>query len=274
MKTINFPKFRMIFILTASLFFIHCEKVANFVFSDKDDVKMGANFDKEIRSNKAQYKVLENEQIRSYVQSIVKELLKSKAISKKKVFPYRVTVLDGDDTVNAFCTPGGYIYVYTGLLKFLENEASLAAVLAHEIAHAERRHARQRMLSQMGVQLIVMAILGSTDNVLLEAGARIAGNLSVLHNSRGDEMEADESAFEYLGATKYYRGGMSFFFDKISRERKGSKFGKKLEGLFSTHPIPEDRLRKNEERIEKADISPPSEKNLFTDRYEKAVGTL
>ena len=63
----------------------------------------------------------------------------SSYIKYKNVFPYKIEIIQDDSTVNAFCIPGGYIYVYTGLIKFLNNEAALTGVIAHEIAHAENR---------------------------------------------------------------------------------------------------------------------------------------
>ncbi|MCB1177539.1 MAG: M48 family metalloprotease [Leptospiraceae bacterium] len=194
----------------------NCEKLADSFFSEKDDVKMGLSFDKEIRSNSGKYTVLQDKILLNYVQKIVNTLKKSPKIKRKSVYPYKVTILDDDKVINAFCTPGGFIYVYTGLMKFLENEASLAAVLAHEIAHAEKRHARQRMLSRIGINILLSLLLGSNDNPWIELGMKLGGGLAVLHNSRGDEKEADEEAFKYLENSPYYRGGMSYFFDKVS----------------------------------------------------------
>ena len=188
-----------------------CEKMAEIAFSDKDDWELGNSIDLEIRSKREQFRVLENIELQTYIQSIVKQLIRAPQIKKKKLFSYKVTVLDDDGVVNAFCTPGGYIYVYTGLLKFLDDEASLAAVLAHEIAHAEKRHVRQRMLSAMGLQIILSALIGKDSSLVKEMGFQLVGNLALLSNSRAEEMEADELGFLYLKSSPYYQGAMSFF---------------------------------------------------------------
>ncbi len=73
-----------------------------------------------------------------YIKSVADKILKSDQFRYKKVFPYKITILDDDDTINAVSTPAGNIFVYTGLLKLIQDEATLAAIIAHEIAHAEK----------------------------------------------------------------------------------------------------------------------------------------
>lgn len=259
-------KLSILFLILLS--FSHCEKLTEIAFPDDSDIEVGLNFDKEIRSSSG-YRISQNEGLRNYVQSITDRLLKSPAVQKKSIFKYQVTILEDAETINAFCTPGGFIYVYTGLLQFIENEATLAAILAHEIAHAEKRHARQRMLGGWGVQLFTVIISIFLDSSLAQFGMELAGNFMILQNSRDDELEADELAFEYLEATPYYRGAISYFFEKIQNKEKSGPLAKRLESLFSTHPIPEERLQKNEERILKAKIDPPSEENLFTTSFQR-----
>ncbi|MEM7179850.1 MAG: M48 family metalloprotease [Spirochaetota bacterium] len=247
-----------------------CEKAVNLVFSDADDVEIGKSMDTQIRNSK-EYKVLRNTPLRNYVQKVANEVLRSKFVRKKNIYPYKVTLIEDDSTINAFCTPGGFIYVYTGLLRILPNEASLAAVLAHEIAHAEKRHARQRMLAAFGVELIISLILGEGSSILVEIGSKLAGNLALLSNSRGDELESDEMGFLYLQGSIYYPGAMSYFFDEIQKSRKDNRIVKMLSGFLSTHPLPEKRLRKNYERIQKAEIPKAKASNLFTRRYKRTL---
>lgn len=263
------------FLLILSLFlFSGCDKITDTFFSDESDVSVGLNFDKEIRSSE-QHKISINQEAREYIQTIVDTILKSEHIKKKDVYKYQVTLLEDDEMVNAFCVPGGYIYVYTGLMKFIENEATLAAILAHEIAHAERRHARRRMIGEAGLKIVLAVIFGAMDNSLAELGLELASGLAILHNNREDEMEADELAFLYLEKSPYYRGAMTYFFEKISEEQKGSNpLVKRFEGLLSTHPIPEARLEKNKERIQKAGLKPPTERNIYAERYMEMVESL
>lgn len=269
-----FRKFALTLVFIALSFLASCEKLADMSFSEKDDVEMGANFDKEIRSDTANFKILENEPLRLYVQGIINQILKSPAVKRKKVYNYKVTLLDGDDVINAFCTPGGYIYVYTGLLKFLENEATLAAVLGHEIAHAEKRHVRQRMISAMGIEFVLKVLLQDNSSLFKEIALGVAGMLVLLQNSRSDELEADELGFAYLKTTPYYEGSMSFFFEKIKEKEKSSRLSKALESVLSTHPIAENRLEENDKRIKAGKIKSKIPANLMERRYKNTITEL
>lgn len=265
--------FRILFFHSILLLF-NCEKIADTFFSDKDDIALGQSLDNEFRAESSQIKILERPALKSYVQSIVNQILKSNEVKKKKIFPYQVTLVDDDSTINAFCAPGGFIYVYTGLLFFLENEASLAAVLSHEIAHAEKRHVRQRMLSTMGVQIILSIILGGDSSGWKDIAVQLAGNFALLSNSRQDELEADEFGFLYLRSTPYYQGSMSYFFEKIIKEEKKGKLSKTFEKFLSTHPLAEDRLKENQKRIQKNKIIPATGNNLFEQRYKSKLFQL
>jgi predicted Zn-dependent protease len=86
--------------------------------------------------------------------------------------------------------------------------------------------------------------------------------LALLKNSRNDESEADEYSFKYLQSTNWYPGAISFFFDKV----KGQG-GSAIEGLLSTHPLPQDRLDDVNKRVKDAKIPPPTESNLSSRTY-------
>ena len=124
------------------------------VYSSSEDLKLGKQVKAQIDGDTKEYPKSNNYQLQLYLQEIVNNILQSKDIKYKGKFYYTVEVVDRDDIINAFCTPGGYIYVYTGLVKFIDNEACLAGVLAHEIAHAERRHSTARMTQSKGMEAI------------------------------------------------------------------------------------------------------------------------
>ena len=144
---------------------------------------------------------------------MVNQIINSPKVEYRKQFAYKVEIINDDKTVNAFCTPGGYIYVYTGLLKKLDNEAALAGVLGHEIAHAENRHSTQRMTKAYGASILTSIVLGNDAGQLEQLGANLLTGLALLKNSRDDEMEADEDSFYYLESTKWFPGGIKFFFE-------------------------------------------------------------
>lgn len=240
------------------------------LFPVSKDQELGAQFDKEIRANQAEYPILNNTEARRYVQAMINTLKQAPGVKYESSFPYRVEIINDDKTVNAFCTPGGYIYVYTGLIKMLENEAALAGVLGHEIAHAERRHSTSRMTKALGVQTMLDMVSGQTSNTNINFAANAVGGMGLLMNSRSDEAEADSDSFQYLRETnRWYPGGIMYFFDKV----KG-RGGSALEELFSTHPLPQSRLDDTIERLKQNNVPPPTEQNLRSREYAEFKRTL
>jgi predicted Zn-dependent protease len=249
------------------LFLSACGGLKFNMYTPQDDAVLGQLLDVEIRNNPVEYPIYNNGEVRNYLQHMVDEIIKSPHIQYRNVFAYKVEVIDKPDVVNAFCTPGGYIYVYTGLLKFLDDEAALAGVLAHEIGHAECRHATTRMTTAFGMQALTEAYLENNDNEASRMATNLFSGMALLNNSREDEYEADEKSFKYLMSTKWYPGAIKIFFTKIigSTGTQGSSF----EQLLSTHPLPKERLTKITEYLKKNDIDPPSEENLFYANFQK-----
>lgn len=247
------------------------------MFSIEDDVSLGNDLDKQIREDKKNFPILTgNQEVKDYVKELGRYVLEnSSAIKFKNIFPYKFEIIHDDSTVNAFCVPGGYIYVYTGLMKYLDNEASLTGVIGHEIAHAERRHMTQRLTSYYGVNIIMSLILGSNPNVLGEIAANLFVGLGFLANSRADEEEADNYSIKYLTGTKYYPGAITFFFEKIrSEQKKKGTTPSDIEGLLMTHPLPEDRINNAISKINKIKPRPDPTKGLFTERYQQMKSQL
>ncbi len=252
------------FIVFFTILLFGCTDGVN-LFSPEDDAKLGLQLQGEIASNPNEYPVLNNAEVTSYCQGIVNQILLSPKIKYRNTFKYQVTVIKNDNVVNAFALPGGYIYVYTGLLKFLDNEATLAGVLAHEIAHCERRHATQRLTKMYGVGILLDIVLGKNPSKTVEIAANLLAGLAFLKNSRDDEYEADDYAYEYLKSTQWYPGSLIFFFDKV-KKNEGSTF---LEVLLSTHPLSQDRIDKLNSKITGDNLPQPTEANLFTQRYQE-----
>lgn len=256
----------------ASLSFM-CASIGMNIFSDQDDVKLGQQLDNEIKSNPKEYPILQNRpDVKSYVEQIGRKILNSPNIKKKGIYPYTYEIIHDDKTINAFATPGGYIYVYTGLLKFVDNEATLAGIIGHEIAHAERRHSTQRLTKQYGVSILLSIVLGEQPAQIAEIGANLFTGFAFLANSRSDETESDEYSIKYLQNTEYYPGAIKYFFDKIQAE-KASRGGN-LERFLSTHPLPQDRIDDVNKQMQKIGNPQPSEANLFAVRYQAFKSTL
>ena len=246
------------------------------IFSEEDDVAIGRDLDRQIKSDPRQFPMLQGHQdIKDYVNGIGKDILtKSNYIRYEGIFPYTFQIIN-DTVVNAFCTPGGFIYIYTGLMKFVDNEATLAGVVGHEIAHAERRHMTQRLTAAYGVNILASLVLGSNPSMAGEIFANLFVGLGFLANSRADEEEADDYSIRYLASTEYYPGAITFFFDKIREEqkKKGTTPGD-LERLLSTHPLPQDRIDNVKEEIKKMKLKVDPTKGLFTERYQQIKAKL
>jgi predicted Zn-dependent protease len=250
-----------------AIFLTYCGAIN--VFPVSEDARLGAQFDKEIKADSRQYPPYANPAATQYVQRIVDKLVQSPDVRYRGTFPYRVQLIKDDATINAFCTPGGYIYVYTGLLKAIDNEATLAGVLGHEIAHAERRHSTSRMTTQLGVQTLSEIALGTNPDRNLQLATNAFTGLGLLKNSRSDEEEADEYSFRYLRGTSWYPGGILYFFEKV----KG-RGGSSIDRLLSTHPLPQDRIDQTNARLKKANIPPPTEAQLGTRAYTEFKRSL
>jgi len=247
------------------------------IFTIEDDVAMGRELDEEIRNDNKTFPILQgNDEVKQYVSGIGLDIItKSDYVKYEKIFPYKFEVIDDDSTVNAFCIPGGFIYVYTGLIKYLDNESALAGVIGHEIAHAERRHMSQRLTSYYGVSFILSLVLGSNPNQLAEIFANLAVGIGFLANSRSDETDADNYSIQYLRSTEYFPGGIMYFFKNIRDEQKlrGETPGD-IEELLSTHPLPTDRITNAETKLRSIKPKPDPEKGLFTERYQRIKSLL
>ena len=167
-----------------------------------------------------------------YLNGIKNEILDKNNIDNEKEFEWKLRIIRDDTTLNAFCTPGGYIFVYTGIIKYLENEDDFAGVLGHEMGHAALRHSTQSMTKQYGTGIFLQA-LGYDRSILVNA-IRQLGSLSY---SRCHETQADEYSVSLLSGTKYKCNGAASFFEKL--EASGSSGPPEF---LSTHPNPGNRV--------------------------------
>ena len=156
----------------------------------------------------------------------------------KDEFVWDVKIIQNDTILNAFATPGGYIYVYTGLIKYLDKEDDLAGVMGHEIAHADMRHSVRQLQKVYGVQILLSIALGQNPSQLKEIAAGLAGNLATLKFSRQHESEADDYSVEYLSGTNYQCNGAYSFFQKLLDTSQSGD----VPEFLSTHPAPQNRV--------------------------------
>ncbi len=205
------------------------------LFPVSQDIQLGAKVAAEIDGNPTEYPLLDSAKYRDvyqYVYKVRNNILNSGKVDFKDDFKWKIKIIHDDKTLNAFCTPGGYIYVYTGILKFMESEDQLAGVLGHEIGHADMRHSTRQMTDQFGLQ-ILLDILAGDRAMLKQVTAGIIG----LKFSRRHETEADERSVLYLCPTQYNADGGAGFFEKITKTG-----GNRQPEFLSTHPNPENRI--------------------------------
>ena len=205
------------------------------IFTLEQDKEFGAQVATEIDGNSAQYPLLDSVEYKEaydYVYKVRDKILNSGNVKYKDDFQWRLRIIHDDSTLNAFCTPGGYIYIYTGILKFLDAEDQFAGVLGHEIAHADMRHSTRQMTTMFGMQVLLDALAGD-----LGALSQVTAGLIGLKFSRKHEAQADEKSVHYLCPTDYNADGGGEFFKKI--EEMG---GANTPEFLSTHPDPGDRI--------------------------------
>ncbi|THH40522.1 M48 family metalloprotease [Neolewinella litorea] len=217
------------------------------VFSVEQDLELGRRADAEIRSKPSDFPILDpadHPQAYAYLQGMVDEIVNQGMVPYRDIFPYEVAIIN-QDVENAFATPGGFLYVYTGLIQTLDSGDELAGVLAHEIAHSAERHSTDQLTQQFGLSTLLSLITGNADPGLL---SQVAGSLLTLSFSRGDESEADARSVDYLCNTRYAANGAAGFFMSIQDGSSPPEF-------LSTHPNPDNRVEAINERADEKNCS-------------------
>ncbi len=165
-------------------------------------------------------------------------------------YQWEFSVID-ENQVNAFCLPGGKVGVYTGIIPVAKNNAALAAVLGHEVAHAVLKHSAERASQQMVIGLGAQIVGGFFENE--QTRQVMAGVLGVgaaygvsLPFSRFHESEADRLGLEYMAKAGFDpREAVSLW------ERMAAQGGRSLE-ILSTHPDPLNRAKALSKQMDKA----------------------
>ncbi|MBI9055011.1 MAG: M48 family metalloprotease [Bacteroidales bacterium] len=266
-------KLKIVVVVFVSVFvFWSCDEDGTLnLFTVQDDIDFGEQFHLEIEQNSEQFPILSPAafpEAYDHIERIRDELVASDDLRYANDFDWDIYIIDDDETLNAFCVPGGKMYFYTGIIKFLDNEAQLAGVMAHEMAHADRRHSTKTMTKAYGFSILLSALLGDDPALMAEIAADLALGLGELKFSRDHEYEADEYAVRYTadanGDQNYFPKGISAFFEKISGHSTTIEF-------LSTHPDPGNRLE-NIDEFWNSIGSPEGEE--YSSRYEDFKNSL
>jgi predicted Zn-dependent protease len=206
------------------------------LISVEEEIEIGRQTQLEVRR---QVPELADASARSYVRDIGRRLAARAGGAR---YPYSFTVANQHD-INAFALPGGPVWIHRGAIQAAENEAQLAGILAHEIAHISQRHAAERITKQLvanGLIGTMGALLGNDRSAQrAQLGARLLAGGYMLKFSRQDEREADD-----VGAVIVRRAGwdareMVKFMEILAREQ--AKNPRQVASFLSSHPAPAER---------------------------------
>ena len=181
--------------------------------------------------------------------------------------PFQIKVIDSEE-VNAFALPGGFMYVNTGLVLKTQDEAELAGVMAHEIAHIAARHATKQATREAIINYasIPLVLLGGWAGYAIREAATLAVPLGFLQFSRSTEREADRLGLQYMLRAGYDPNAFVDFFERIqSLEQKEPGT---VSRLFSTHPMTRSRITRAQQEIQR-ELAPRSEYVLDTSEFRE-----
>src|SRR5690349_6449114 len=223
-------------------------------YSLEKEIAMGKEFAAQIESS---VKLVQDPVVNEYVNRVGQNLVRN---SDARV-PFTIKVVDSDE-INAFALPGGFFYVNSGLILAADDEAELAGVMAHEIAHVAARHATRQMTRGQIANLatIPLIFVGGGIGYAVRSAAGFGLPLTFLTFSRGFEAEADYLGLQYMYKTGYDPQAFISFFEKLQAKEK--KKPGTLAKAFSTHPQTPDRISKSQEEIQR--ILPPRPEYIVT----------
>lgn len=206
--------------------------------------KMSGSLEKEVALGRAlaaeidkQAKFIDDPVITEYVNRVGQNIV----LHSDARVPFTIKVIDSDE-VNAFALPGGFFYVNKGLILAADNEAELAGVMAHEIAHVAARHAVENQTKAMLAEYGMIAgsiFLGGILGAVINNAAQFGALLGFMKFSRSAEEEADKLGVQYMYASGYDPNAMATMFEKLmAKNQKKPGF---ISKAFSSHPMANDR---------------------------------
>lgn len=226
------------------------------------EIKLG---DLAFKQYKVSVEMIDSDKTEKILSELTTPLVKS---IKDNRYPFKFHIAK-DPTLNAFALPGGNVVINSGLIESASSTNEVLGVIAHEIAHVQKRHGIKQMVNSLGLYLIIQTFFGDITGI----AAVLLDNANILITkkfSRNDEREADNTGFEYIIASNINPEGLLSFFkkleekenlDKMLPENKGKKgttkeildkFEKML-AIYSTHPVMSERINSLEKKIKKID---------------------
>jgi len=234
-------------------------------YSIEGEIRMGKQYAQMVESSS---KMVTDPVITEYVNRIGQNLVRN---SDAQV-PFTIKVIDADE-INAFALPGGFFYVNTGLILAADEEAELAGVMAHEIAHVCARHATRQMTRYQwaNISTIPLIFVGGGIGYAVRSAAGLALPMTFLTFSRDFEAQADYLGLQYMYKAGYDPNAFIAFFEKIQAQEK--KKPGTLAKAFATHPQTPDRIEASQKEI--ATILPArAEYTVTTSEFDEVKSRL
>jgi predicted Zn-dependent protease len=231
----------------------------------ENEIALGRQLSRELEQSVV---LVQDPTITEYVNRVGQNIVKN---SDSKI-PFTIKVIDSDE-INAMSLPGGFFYVNTGLILAADEEAELAAVMAHEIAHVTARHAAEQQGRASFINILSLPasiFTGGIVGMAINQAAAIAIPTMFFKFDRGAEEEADWLGLQYMYKAGYDPGASVSFFEKLQARESARK---RMSSLFSTHPPTEKRVEKTKENIEKF-LDPREQYLVTTSEFDSVKGRL
>jgi len=225
--------------------------------SPQQEVALGRQINQGLLES-GKIKLAKDARINQYVQEIGQRLA---ATSDHPEIPYTFQVVR-DNSINAFATMGGFVYLHTGLLKTADNEAELASVIAHEMGHIVGRHSITQLRNNALAQGLLSAA-GLDTKTWVQLGVNLAYNLP---NSRKDELEADRLGLNNLAEAGYAPTAMISLMGKLAQQ------GGSTPTILSTHPATGDRILALQKQLNS--VNNKQNQGLDEDYYQLQIRSL
>jgi len=197
------------------------------IISTKQEISIGQGVAKQIE---AQYKLVDDPVLQERINKIGMNIV---GVCDRQGLPYSFKVLDVDE-VNAMAAPGGFVYVYKGLIDLMTTDDELAGIISHEVGHVVKRHSMGQLEKSLGMTILMAAVLGG-DSFELQS---IAVSAISAGYSRSDEREADKLGYELSVKAGYNQYGMLMGLTKLYELNPSYK-----NDLFSDHPEAIQRIK-------------------------------
>lgn len=217
------------------------------LFSPQQDIELGKKASTLVPR---QFALLNNKRVDQYLQRLGTRLA---AHAPGYKYPYQYRCID-NETINAFALPGGFVYINRGVIENADDEAQLAAVMAHETAHVALRHgtsqATKAYAAEAGINIVGALIGGNAATLLM---GRFLGGVGIpiafLKMSRTDESQADILGAQILHDAGYDPQAMADFYEKLATLPQSAEF-------FSDHPSPEHRVERIDQEVDRLNGAP------------------